>query len=325
LRILVAEDDPISRLLITRFLGVWGYETVTAVNGEEAWQIVQQENAPEMLILDWNMPGMDGIEICRRVRACSDGPYRYVLLLTARAGRDDLVHGLEAGADDYVTKPLDAAALKARLTIGRRILDLQQRLVLAAEQTRFEASHDSLTGIWNRAAILEFLRGQFSRASRDGISLALAVADIDFFKKVNDTFGHVAGDVVLREVARRLRQSLRPYDWVGRYGGEEFLIIAPDCTLANGFATCERLRSVVGGKPFDVGGQAVNVTMSFGVATSAETGALDDDGLIRAADAALYLAKEHGRNRVEMARRMPRARTEQLRPTPPAKHKELVQ
>lgn len=324
MRILVAEDDPISRLLITRFLGTWGYDVVSAGDGAQAWQVLQREDSPEMAILDWMMPGLDGLEICRRMRAL-DGPYRYVLMLTSRTAREDLLQALESGADDYLIKPIDAAALKARLKIGQRILELQQRLVEAVDRSRFEASHDSLTGIWNRGAILEFLRGQFARSGRDGISLAIALADIDHFKAINDTYGHQAGDSVLREVAQRIRRSLRPYDWVGRYGGEEFLIIAPDCTLANGFSMCERVRMAICGTPVNFQGSEFEVAASFGLATTAETGAVNEENLLRSADAALYVAKAHGRNRVEMARRIPKTQAAQIRAATDARRKELVQ
>lgn len=325
MRILLADSDSISRTLITRFLNVWGHQVLSVADGDETWQILQQDYAPKMVVLDSAIRGIDAAEICRRLRASKEGPYRYVLLITRANGREDVLRSLETGADDFVTKPVDAAALKARLNTGRRILELQDRLVQALEATRFEASHDSLTGLWNRAAMLEFLHGQFVRAGRDGISLALVIADLDYFKQVNDSYGHLAGDEILRQVAKRLRKPVRPYDWVGRYGGEEFLIIAPDCTLANAHSMCERLREAVASKPFEVAGNKVRLTMSFGAATTAESGALDEEGLIRAADAALYLAKENGRNRTEMSRRAIKSRTPSLRPSAAEKRKELIQ
>jgi diguanylate cyclase (GGDEF)-like protein len=324
--VLVADDDPISRLLITRFLNLWGYEVVAASDGDQAWQMLQQEDAPPIAILDWMMPGLDGIEICRRIRTSREaGRYRFLILLTARNSRDDVLRGLDAGADDYLTKPVDAAEMKARLMIARRIVDLQERLMQAVEVNRYEATHDALTGFWNRAAMLEFLHGQFARSSRNGISVALVLADVDHFKKVNDEHGHLAGDAVLRELAARLKKIVRPYDWIGRYGGEEFLVVAPDCTMSNAYAVCERLRAAVGDKPILCSGDSVQVTMSFGVATTAETGVGDEDSLLRAADTALYAAKQQGRNRVEMAKRSPRLRPRHFRPGDAAKAKELVQ
>ncbi|HYG99082.1 MAG TPA: diguanylate cyclase [Terriglobales bacterium] len=325
MRVLLADDDSISRTLITRFLNVWGYEVISVATGDDAWNVLQQDDAPNLAILDCTMPGINGSDICRRVRDSKVGPYRYLLLLTFRQDREDLLRGLESGADDFITKPVDAAALKARLQIGRRILELQDRLMQAVEVTRFEASHDALTGLWNRAAVLQFLHGQFARSTRDGISVAVAIADVDHFKKVNDTHGHLAGDEVLREVAKRIRKPLRSYDWVGRYGGKEFLIIAPDCTLSNAFSMCERLRSSITGKPFTINRTRIEVTLSFGIATTAESGAPDEEGLLRAADRALYLAKEHGRNRIEAAKRTSRSRSAPLSPSTAEKRTELVQ
>lgn len=325
MRVLLADHDSISRTLVTRLLNVWGYEVLSVADGHEAWHLLQHEDAPRMAILDSAMPGIGGLEICRRVRASCAGVYRYLLLMTCGDQCEDLLHSLETGADEFITKPFGAAALKARLQLGCRILELQDRLVQALEASRFEASHDALTGLWNRAAILEFLHGQFARASRDGISVAVAIADIDHFKKVNETYGHQAGDELLRQIAKRIRKPVRPYDWVGRYGGEEFLIIAPDCTLSNAYSMCERLRFAVADKPFEIAGNKVESSLSFGVATTAETGAFDEEGLLRSADAALYLAKERGRNRIELAKRTTKSHTPPLRPSSSDKRKELVQ
>lgn len=325
MRVLLADGDSISRTLITRFLNVWGYQVLSVPDGEQAWRSLQQDDAPKLALLDCCLPGIDGAEICARVRASKEGTYRYLLLMTTANRREELLRALETGADDFIVKPVDAPALKARLHIGRRILDLQERLLQALETSRFEASHDALTGLWNRAAILEFLHGQLARASRDGISVAVAIADLDYFKQVNDTYGHLAGDEILRQAAKRIRRPVRPYDWVGRYGGEEFLIIAPDCTLSNAHSMCERLRTAIAEKPFWINGNKIDMTLSVGIATTAESGPADQEDLLRAADTALYLAKESGRNRIEMARRTTKARTSPFRPSPADKRKELVQ
>ncbi|MBK9169837.1 MAG: diguanylate cyclase [Bryobacterales bacterium] len=300
MRILIAEDDPISRRLLETILGKWGYEVVVAHDGDQAWKHLQGDDAPRLVIADWMMPGLDGIELCQRVRARETPPhYTYLLLLTARSQREDLVQGMEAGADDYVTKPFDANELKVRLRAGRRILELQQQLIEAQEALREQASRDALTGIRNRNAIFELLRLELNRAQRESSDLALVMADIDHFKDLNDTFGHLAGDKVLRESVARMVAMIRPYDAIGRYGGEEFLIILPGCDARAGAQRAESLRLAVCREPFDTSEGRMSVTCSMGVTSTAEVGKTDVDALVRAADAALYRAKNNGRNRVE--------------------------
>jgi diguanylate cyclase (GGDEF)-like protein len=299
LRILIAEDDAISRRLLETILGKWGYEVVVALDGEQAWQVLQTENSPRLVILDWMMPGMDGIELCRRVRERLSVPYVYVLLLTARSQREDLLQGMEAGADDYVTKPFDANELKVRLRAGRRILDLQEQLMAAQEQLRDQASRDPLTGIWNRTAVFEVLRREVARSERESSPLAVAMADLDHFKNLNDTYGHMAGDAVLREATRRMSTCIRSYDAIGRYGGEEFLVVLPGCDEQSAAGRAERLRGAIVNKPFDTSEGRITVTCSLGVASTSNGANGDVESLLRAADAALYRAKANGRNRVE--------------------------
>jgi diguanylate cyclase (GGDEF)-like protein len=301
MRVLIADDDHVSRRLLGSLLVKWGYEVVTAKDGAEAWQALQNEDAPRLAILDWVMPGMDGLEVCRKARKRPGQPYAYLILLTARGQMGDVLEGLEAGADDYLTKPFDPQELKARLRVGKRILDLQEELISAREALRFEAAHDSLTGLWNRAAILDTLERELARADREEISVGLAMADLDHFKRVNDTYGHLVGDAVLREAARRMQALVRRYDAIGRYGGEEFLVIVPGCNIACAQSQAERLRTGIGQEPFEVPGGTLQLTLSVGVTASAPLGGADADSLIRAADAALYRAKTAGRNRVEVA------------------------
>jgi len=299
MRILIAEDNPVSRHLLEAFLVKWDYEVIVTANGADAWRELQRDRTLRLAILDWMMPGMSGVEVCREVRKCPPEPYVYVLLLTAKDQKYDVLEGLEAGADDYLTKPFDPYELRARLRAGRRILELQEQLILAREQLRAEAAHDSLTGLWNRAAILEILHRELARSEREKTPVAAIVADLDHFKKINDTYGHLAGDAVLREVTRRIAGSMRPYDAVGRYGGEEFLIVAPGCDPATAFKVAERLRDCVSRQPVDIFDGAFPVTLSAGVAASCE--AKEAEELVRMADAALYRAKTGGRNRVELA------------------------
>ena len=298
-RILIAEDDPISRRVLEARLKQWNYEVVSCSDGESAWEVLQQPDAPSLAILDWMMPGMDGLEVCHEVRQMGPEPYTYVLLLTAKSQKDDIIAGLEAGADDYLTKPFDASELRMRLRAGRRILDLQTELIEARETLRKLANHDSLTGLLNRAAICDNLQNELERAEREQLPLSVILADIDFFKRINDTYGHLAGDAALRETSRRMKSVLRPYDGIGRYGGEEFLLVLTGCDNEAAGALAERIRACIESNPLALAEGTIPVTLSLGVASTALT--QDMEGLIGAADTALYRAKELGRNRVELA------------------------
>lgn len=299
MKILVAEDDRVSGRILENYLVKWGYETVLVTDGQEAWQVLQQHDAPRLAILDWMMPGLDGTSICREVRKANFQPYIYLILLTARGYKHDIIEGLESGADEYLTKPFDPYELKARLRSGARIVELQDSLIKAREDLREQAMHDPLTNLLNRRATLDFLLSEMSRSAREHNPLSVMMVDIDHFKSVNDGFGHPAGDEVLCEVARRLRASARTYDLVGRFGGEEFLIVAPACCNAAGLIQAERLREVVCSEPITHKDISITVTISVGVATTLDPNRQDVEALLAAADQALYRAKAAGRNRVE--------------------------
>jgi two-component system, cell cycle response regulator len=301
--VLIAEDDPIFRRVLQSWFKKWGYQVTAAGNGLEAWNALQIDGAPQLAVLDWMMPEMDGLELCRRIRGQSDGPYRYVLLLTAKDDRQDVVAGLDAGADDYLTKPFDADELRARVRAGKRILELQRALLQARDKLQFEATHDPLTGLFNRGAILSFLQRELDRQSRNNFPLGVLMADLDHFKRVNDTYGHLVGDGVLQEVARRLTNTVRSYDLVGRYGGEEFLLILPGCSQSDLLASAERLRHNVADLSVETSAGSIAMTLSLGCASSEikEDGPESCKTLLQAADAALYAAKAAGRNRAVMA------------------------
>ncbi len=229
MKILVADDDPVSRRVIQACLVEAGYDVTVAVDGAEALEMISTPDSPRLLVLDRTMPHVDGVDVCRAIRKRALEPDVYIILLTGRGEREDIVEGFEAGADDYMTKPFDAAELKARVRTGARIVERQTELIRAREQLRAEAMYDSLTGLLNRAAFFDIFRKEVSRAERYETELALIMCDLDHFKAINDTYGHLAGDMVLVETARRLRTSLRVSDSIGRYGGEEFVIIAPGC------------------------------------------------------------------------------------------------
>jgi diguanylate cyclase (GGDEF)-like protein len=280
-------------------LSKWGYEVIACPNGTLAWETLQQPDAPSLAILDWMMPGMDGLQVCREVRQQAREPYTYLLLLTARSQQADVIAGLEAGADDYLTKPFDANELRMRLRAGRRILDLQAELIFIREELRKQATHDSLTRLWNRAAICEILQRELDRTRRSNMPLSIILVDIDYFKRINDTYGHLAGDAVLREAAHRMHVVSRPYDAIGRYGGEEFLLVLPGCDEAGAMTLAERLRASMEAETIAIAEGGVPLTCSMGIATHEV--AQDVEALLGAADVALYRAKKTGRNRVELA------------------------
>jgi diguanylate cyclase (GGDEF)-like protein len=296
-RILIAEDDPVSRRLLQGFLSKWGYHVEAAADGPEALRILEGECPPPLAVLDWMMPGLEGPKVCERVREHPDRPYIYILLLTARTQKGDLLRGLESGADDYLTKPFDAQELRARLHVGQRILDLQESLIVAREELRFRATHDVVTSIANRGVVLDAVSREHSRLTRDGGSFGIIMLDLDHFKHINDTYGHLTGDAVLKETARRITSCVRPYDTVGRYGGEEFLVVAPGSDDRGTLALAERIRKTIESAPVLADAAAVRVTASCGVAVSNEDRSLGPHALLRLADDALYQAKEKGRNR----------------------------
>lgn len=299
MKILIAEDDYTSRSILISLLKRWGYEPVITEDGLAAWEVLSLPDAPRLMLVDWEMPGLDGLEICRRIRERETTNPPYVILLTGREGKSDIVRGLEGGANDYVAKPYDSAELQARIRVGERMLEMQAKLLEARDALEHQAKHDPLTGIFNRRAILERLAQEIARAARDGSSLSVGMLDLDHFKAVNDSLGHQAGDEVLIAFASRVQAGLRCYDSLGRYGGEEFFVIAPGSEGRAEEGLYERLRASVAAEPVPTKSGAVAITVSVGVA--AGTGRATVDGLLAAADAALYEAKASGRNRVAYA------------------------
>jgi len=300
-KVLVAEDDLVSRRVLEVLLIKWGYEIIMVENGVDALACLQAKDSPRIAILDWMMPGLEGVEVCRRLRAQTDRPYVYVLLVSARAERDDMFTALGAGADDYLAKPFDSRELHARLIVGKRIVDLQDELIGTREALRFRATHDELTGTFNRGEILEAVGREEVRSSREGGCFAVAMIDIDHFKNVNDQFGHQTGDAVLQEVTRRISSCIRSYDMLGRYGGEEFLNLIPSTNAEKAFSLSERVRAAIAKEPISTPYGPVCITISVGVAVSAPGEPEDIDKLLREADRALYRAKANGRNRSELA------------------------
>jgi len=297
---LVVDDSAVYRKLIGDHLRSWGFGVTLAETGSEAWRILEQPDAPKLVLLDWVLPDLDGIELCQRIRQTgSSSPYIYIILLTSKEGRQNMLAAMQAGADDYLAKPFDELELKARLLVGKRILDLQEELVSARESMRHAATHDNLTGLTNRGEILAMLERELERARRERKPVAVILCDVDHFKNVNDTLGHLFGDEALREIGRRLRAQLRVYDGVGRYGGEEFLMVLPSCDLPNALLRANELREIIANTPVVCSGEEKLITMSMGVAVSACEGKNEVEMLLNQADAGLYKAKEKGRNRIE--------------------------
>ncbi len=295
MKVLVADDDATSRLMLERLLPKWGYEVVSARDGDEAWDRLTGPDAPTLAVLDWVMPGRDGITICRDLRTTERGRFCHLILLTSRGRTDDVVRGLEAGADDYISKPFEADELRVRLRAGQRILDLEHELITSREAFRRQALHDSLTGALNHGAILDVLSRETARTARDGGSVSVLMADLDHFKRVNDRYGHIAGDAVLVEAVRRMQSQLRPYDGLGRYGGEEFLVVLGGCPESEAMDVAERFRISISSLPFETLSGPIPVTVCVGVSSGTE--GVKADRLLAAADKALYAAKGEGRNR----------------------------
>ncbi|CAA9233702.1 MAG: hypothetical protein AVDCRST_MAG50-1210 [uncultured Acidimicrobiales bacterium] len=302
MRALVADDDLVSRIMLQSEVEALGHECTAAADGDEAWEMYQRL-VPDVLITDRMMPGMDGLELCRRIRTrpAADS-HTYIILATALADRSDMLMGMEAGADDYLTKPLDPLDLRMRLIAAQRVTTLHADLTQFRTELSRLAHTDALTRLRNRMTLGDDLRGVHARSQRSGSGYCLAMCDLDSFKAYNDTYGHQAGDEVLRALGSVFRDQTRGGDIAYRYGGEEFLLLLPDQTPATAAIVGERIRAAVeqlsivhSASPSGI------VTMSVGIAASQPGDTVSSEGVLAAADAALYAAKAAGRNRVHSA------------------------
>lgn len=302
MKMLIVDDDPLQRRLLQASLTRYGHEVIESPDGAVAWELLQREPI-SMVITDWMMPVMNGPDLIRRIRSGHFPSYVYIILLTAKDTKEDVVSGLDSGADDYLTKPFDPNEMRARIDIGVRILSLESRLRETLEQLQVMATYDSLTGLLNRRAVYERAQTELDRTRREVCSLSLVMLDIDHFKSVNDKYGHLVGDQALRLVAGTITQNKRSYDWAGRWGGEEFLLVLPDTSLLEAGDIAERMRANVASLQFPLAdGQYLNLRVSLGVSSVDANSQHPTLGeLIQQADDALYCAKKQGRNKVCLA------------------------
>jgi two-component system chemotaxis response regulator CheY len=304
-KMLIVDDDPVLRQILHAYMVRAGYDVALAEHGQQALDVWKRDSI-RMVITDWMMPVVDGPELIRRIRAESAPGYTYIIMLTAKESKGDVIYGLEAGADDYLTKPFNVGELRARVQIGERILNLENRLNVTVRQMEELATLDPLTGLLNRRALYHHAEAELARSRRDKLPVSLMMLDIDHFKQVNDKHGHLIGDKALKLVADTLKQNKRTYDWAGRWGGEEFLIVLPDTDEQQSAAIAERMRlQILETRLALPAGDFLSLQSSFGIASTASAVAGASvaelytlDNLVARADEALLRAKNAGRNRV---------------------------
>jgi diguanylate cyclase (GGDEF)-like protein len=308
MNILIAQHDKTSCQSLQATLTKWGHDVVVAPDGPEAWEALQKEGAPRLAVLDSALSGMDAFQVCRKARKRPDGPYIYFIVTVEKGSEKDIIEGIRAGADDFLQTPLNPDDLMTRLRVGKRVLELHGDLQRANEAISYQTTHDPLTGLWNRTAILDALRRELARVVREGSPVGVIVAEIDNFKAINETHGHLAGDAVLRETTRRTRSTVRPYDTIGRYGSQDFLVIVPGCDTHNALSQAERLRARVSAQPIDISewgkfasGEEGKITVTLCAGVAAGNKVNDAETLLHAGEAALARAKKGGTDRVELA------------------------
>jgi two-component system cell cycle response regulator len=298
-KILIAEDDRITARILHKHLTDWGFQVFLEKNGEDAWSTLDTQDI-QMALLDWMMPKLNGLELCRKIRQQKSDPYTYLILLTARTATEDIVEGLNSGADDYITKPVDPAELKARLLTGKRIIELENRNKKLQKRLEKLAHEDSLTGFLNKKNIHLRLEEELSRGNRENQPVSALLLDIDKFKEINDTHGHQVGDQVLREISRRLRLAIRKHDQIGRFGGDEILVLLWHTDSDSLQIVADRLCACVSGEPIPTDAGPLGVSVSVGGASSDDHFEVSADTLLQLSDKALYSAKHKGRNRAEI-------------------------
>lgn len=294
MKVLVAEHDPAVLDLLEERLTQWGYEVVTCGDGADAWRVLQENDAPTLALVEWNLPGINGPKICQHIRELTARPYVYIILLTDERPKKDLLEGLEAGADEFIVKPVDEYELQLRMRTANRIVSLQETLMSVLKLSEYEAAHDPLTGLWNRAAVADLLYKELGRSRRKQTSLAVIAAGLDQFQDLAEHYGELTRDSVLREVVLRIHSTVRSYDLVGRIGDEDFLIVAPGCDRETSQSLAERLSSSVLRFRAAIGDEVVPLSMSCGVICGDGTKDRQAEALIKAAEEALAAARETG-------------------------------
>jgi two-component system, cell cycle response regulator len=301
--VLFVDDEATTAMIVRRVLQNAGYAVTIAQNGLEALELLEKKHYP-IVLTDWEMPEMDGAQLCKQIRRNFFGGYVYTILLTSRLGRDNVLEGLDAGADDYLTKPLDEAELLARLKTAQRVVQLESKLRKASAEAMHQATTDSLTEVYNRRYLMSELSAEMDRARRANTPVSVIMTDIDNFKTVNDRYGHQMGDVVLKSFATILSGCCRPnIDWVARYGGEEFVIVLPSTSLAGADVLAERMRATVEATLIEGERYSVNITASFGAAADRRAWPSPlqaSETLLERADQCLYSSKRLGRNQVTL-------------------------
>ncbi len=301
MQVLIVDDDFVTRRLLQARLVQMGLHVIEAVNGKEAWELLQANPIP-LVITDWLMPLMDGLNLIQQIRAANFPRYIYVILLTNLDSKTDVVKGLEAGADDYLTKPFNLPELTARVKIGQRIVALEQRLLAMSDQLYIQATYDQLTGLLQRSAALEQLNLLVQRAQGQQQPLSLLLLDLDHFKQINDQHGHTVGDQALRLIAEQIQQTVRTSDPTARWGGEEMLVLLPGANSSAAIATAQRIRRAIGGQQLDHALPSSELSASIGIAVLEPGSSTDEpvhsiiNRLLSQADQALYAAKNAGRN-----------------------------
>ena len=298
MKVLVAEGEALARRTLDQLLTRWGFDVVGAIDGPDAWRVLESKDVPRIVLASSELPGFDGAELCHRAREA--GKYVYLLLVSPARDEERLAQGIDAGADDVVGSPIAEQELELRMRAARRIVDLRGSLFAAKDALRTQALRDPLTGLWNRAAALDFLHRELSHGLRDDKPVCVVLADIDRLGHVNEALGHDAGDQALVEVARRAVDVLRTHDGVARYGGGEYLLTLSGCDALAGARVAERVRQYVADEPVHTPAGTARITLSLGVCSTAEWPQANRDELVRSAGAAQQRAKDGGRDCVRL-------------------------
>ena len=294
MKILIADHDPASHARLRNALHDWGYDTASATSQSGIWDGLMQSDAPVIAIIDCSMPGLDGLDVFRNIRATIKDRGIYLIMLTSRPDASFIAESLEAGANNYITRQTGNADLRICIETGRRLLEMEEALMI-------RSARDPLTGLYNREAIIEHLKKEAARCQRQRTALSIVYSDLDELQQINERNGHLVGDAVLQEVSRRLRTALRPYDYLGRYGGDELLLILPACNTAGALEVAERARMAVAAYPFKAESGEILTTITSVTATVSSNKDMSPDTLLRLAETAMHRAKEKGRNRVGLA------------------------